>query len=72
MTRPPKLCPMNMTFAAKKCYSMCKHTVFDIECASRTMCGPHSMSSKFTIVFAWSLILAVDIVCGCVMLDLYP
>lgn len=30
------------------------------------------MSSKFSRVLAWSLMLAVDIVCGLVMFELYP
>lgn len=30
------------------------------------------MSSRFNRVLAWSLMLAVDIVCGLVMFELYP
>lgn len=40
--------------------------------SGRTNCRPRSMSSKFSRVLAWSLMLAVDIVCGLVMFALYP
>lgn len=52
MTRPPKLCPINMIFGGKECCQMGKHDAVNIEGASRTSCGPRSMSSKFNNVFA--------------------
>lgn len=37
-----------------------------------TIWGLRSISNKFNSVFAWSLMLAVDMVCGWVILELYP